>query len=89
MIEANIYVFLRNILSEWEENKAVLNKNKRTQWSLSPSVLSHSNRPETEDILHQKSTYFKVSFFKNLEVHVPAKAQIPANQNRGTNSEFC
>ena len=42
--------------------------------------------PDTKGILHQKSTYFEVSFFKNSEVWAPTKSRFPANQIRGTNS---
>lgn len=44
------------------------------------------HNPDTKGILHQKSTYFEVSFFKNSEVCFPTKPRFPANQIQGTNS---
>lgn len=62
--------------------KKIKNENKhKTQWKQDNKVKLESintescHNPDTTSVLHQKSAYFKVSFFKNPEVSIPAKSR--------------
>lgn len=70
MFEPIFYVFLRNIVSEWEKQNEIKQKTENTVKFKSIKSL---HNPHTKGILHQKSAYFEVSFFKNSEVCIPAK----------------
>ena len=68
--EPIFYVFLRNIVSEWEKQNEIKQKTENTVKFKSIKSL---HNPHTKGILHQKSAYFEVSFFKSSEVCIPAK----------------
>lgn len=46
------------------------------------------HNPDTKGILHQKSALFWSELFQELRSLHPCQAQIPANQNQGTNSSL-